>query len=67
MAKGAIMHVFDYLCQNFTSNNLQRYVVTTSGSYAFSNATDWSEQLKQMNEKGISKLSEDVNTVCQST
>ena len=55
------MYAFNYLYQNFTSNNLQRYVVTTSGSYAFSNATYWSDQLKQMNEKGISNLSDDVN------
>ena len=50
-----------YFYQNFTSNNLQRYVVTTSGSYAFTNSTDWSDQLKQMHEKGISKLSDDDN------
>ena len=56
-----------YFYQNFTSNNLQRYVVTTSGSYAFTNSTDWSDQLKQMHEKGISKLSDDDNTAVQLT
>ncbi len=43
----------DLLGQNFASDYLQRYVVTTFGSYAMNNFSEWNNQLKQMQTRGI--------------
>lgn len=41
------------LDSNFTSREMQRYLVTTSGSYAISNITNWSSQIVEMYTEGI--------------
>lgn len=43
----------EILFKNFKSKQLQRYVVTTSGSYAFTNGTEWSKQILDMHKNSI--------------
>lgn len=41
------------LGQNFSSEYLQRYVVTTFGSYSFNNSAQWNRQISTMHKNGI--------------
>ena len=41
------------LNDTFNSTNLQRFVITTFGSYAVSNVTEWGNQIHEMYASGI--------------
>ena len=46
-------HVPSIFFKNFTSHQLQKYMITTSGSYALKNGTEWSQQVLEMHKNGI--------------